>query len=492
MTSLSADRTTVSEQHGAPPGGAEDYDLIVIGAGSAGIAATATGRRAGARTLLIERGRPGGTCLWTGTLPSKALLAAARTAHLMRTADRFGIRPVEPEINFGDLMRNIEARIGAVASESSTERLSDLGVELVTGSAAFTGPETVSVGEREYRFGHAVIATGSAPAMPAVPRLAECAPLTTDTLWELRFLPETLTVLGGGPNGCELGQAMARLGARVTIIEQQERLLPQYEPEASELIAARLEQEGVRVLTSTTVRAARSFTGHNQLMISGPDGEQTIEAGRILIAAGRRPVTAGLDLAKAGVRVNESGWIATDERLRTSNRRIFAAGDAGGDAPLDGLAELDGEIAAHNAVIGRAIPARHELASRVVFTDPEVALVGSTEAAARAVHGDRIGVRYGPTGRLDRAVADQESPGLTKIISDERGRLLGATVVSPRAGEVIAEVATVLQQRGRIGDLAGLPHAYPTWSAAIWNAALVDQAEREPGRASRLGAVLRR
>lgn len=487
-------RTGETSRTGSVQPDQHQYDLIVIGAGSAGIAAAAAGRRAGARVLLVERGRPGGNSIWTGTVPSKALVAAGRAAHLMRTADRFGITPVEPEINFGELMRGIEQRIADAAQWASADVVEGNGIDVITGAASFTGPDSVAVDGVEYHFFKAVIATGTAPSLPPIPGLLDCSPLTTDTLWGLRFLPTQLTLLGGGPTGCELGQALARLGSKVTIIEEAERLLPKEEPEVSELITERLRAEGLTIMVGTTVVRATSFTGHTRLLVADRAGDepQTVEAGRILITAGRRPVTVGLDLAHAGVFLNDHGYIATDERLRTTNRRIYAAGDASGDRPLASLAALDGEVAADNALLGAARTARHDLGPQVVFTDPEVGRIGHTELSARLEVGGRVTGRTGD-GRVDRAIAENEPAGLTKIISDDHGRLLGASVVSPRAGEVITELATVMQHRGRVAELADVPHAYPTWSDPIWHLAQAARAERGPASVpERISAAVRK
>jgi pyruvate/2-oxoglutarate dehydrogenase complex dihydrolipoamide dehydrogenase (E3) component len=415
----------------------------------------------------------------------------------MRTADRYGIKPVQPEVDFGALMRGIQDRITAAAPETSSDALRALGVDIVMGDARFTGPETIVVGEQIYRFSRAIIATGSGPVMPIAPGLADCAALTVESFWSLRSLPARMTLIGGGPTGCELGQALARLGADITIIEQADRLLPSEEPEVGALIADRLREEGVTVLTRTTVLRAMAYGRHTELMITqAQPGEEpvsrTVEAGRILITAGRRPATVGLDLQRAGVALNDHGYVRTDERLRTTNRRVFAAGDAVGDRPLASLAASDGEVAAVNAVTGRSRTMRHDLGPQVVFTDPEIGRVGHTESSARSVLGDQLQVRT-PAGRIDRAVSENESAGFTKIINDDRGRLMGATVVSPRAGEVITELATVLQNHGRVGDLAAVPHAYPTWSDAVWNAALEDRAEHQgPLLSQRLTAGRRR
>lgn len=505
MTDVRA-RTGETNRTGSVRHDQHQYDLIVIGAGSAGIAAAAAGRRTGARVLMVERGRPGGNSIWTGTVPSKALVAAGRAAQLMRTADRFGITPVEPQINFGELMRGIEQRISDAAQSASADVVEDSGVDVITGAASFTRPDTIAIDGAPYRFLKAVIATGTAPSVPPIPGLFDCSPLTTDTLWDLRFLPPQLTLLGGGPTGCELAQALSRLGARVTIIEEADRLLPKEEPEVSELITQRLRDEGLTIMVGTTVVRASSFTGHTRLLVTDHDHDEphTVEAGRMMITAGRRPVTVGLDLARAGVFLNEQGYIGTDERLRTTNRRIYAAGDASGDRPLASLAALDGEVAAGNALLGSARGPRHDLGPQVIFTDPEVGRIGHTELSARF---EISGPITGQTshGRADRAIAENEPAGLTKIISDDHGRLLGASVVSPRAGEVITELSMVMQHRGQLAELADVPHAYPTWSDPIWDLAHAARAERGPAprsgsrsgsrsnsRSNRINAAVRR
>lgn len=464
----------------AESGDGQFYDLIVIGAGSAGIAAAKAGRRSGARVLVVARGRPGQSSLWSGTIPSKALIAAARTAHLMRTADRFGITAVEPEINFGRLTETIRERITTAAPDEMIDTLRELGIELIFGSARFDSADTLMVGDRRYGFSRAVIATGSGPVMPPIPGLADSMPLTPESLWDLRFLPEHLTLIGGGPTGCELAQAIARIGGHVTIIEQAERLLPAEAREVSELITERLAAEGVEIRTGTAVRRVTTYHKHRKLSLERSDGEQDpdLEAGMIMVTAGRRAATAGLDLPKAQVVCDDLGYIRSDDRLRTSNHQVYAAGDVLGGRPLASLAELDGEIAGSNATSGKQRTVQHELAPQVVFTDPEVGRIGLTEEAARERFGDALKVRT-TVGRLDRAIAEDEPAGMTKIISDGNGRLIGASVVSPRAGEVITELATVLRRGGRIRELAEVPHAYPTWSDAVWVAAMAEHAERQ-------------
>uniref|UniRef100_UPI0018F23104 FAD-dependent oxidoreductase n=1 Tax=Qaidamihabitans albus TaxID=2795733 RepID=UPI0018F23104 len=260
------------------------YDLVVVGGGTAGIIAARTAGRLGARVLLVERDRTGGDCLWTGCVPSKSLIAAANTAHRMRTGASLGIAPHEPRVDFAAVRAHVHNAIARIEPADSPAALIEAGAEVVTGDAAFTGPARLRVGDRVLRFRHAVIATGSSPALPPVPGLADAEPLTSDTVWELTELPARLAVLGGGPVGCELGQAFARLGSQVTIVETAETLLPKEEPRAGRALAATLSAEGLLVLTSTRVTKARGNTTGTELTASGPEGSTTVSADRVLVA----------------------------------------------------------------------------------------------------------------------------------------------------------------------------------------------------------------
>ncbi|SFQ71421.1 Pyruvate/2-oxoglutarate dehydrogenase complex, dihydrolipoamide dehydrogenase (E3) component [Amycolatopsis arida] len=463
-------------------------DLLVIGGGTAGILAARTAAGLGARVVLVERDRTGGDCLWTGCVPSKALLAAAGTAHRMSTSGRFGIAPVEPVVDFAAVLAHVRAAIDRIAPADSPAALADSGVEVLRGEATFVGPREARVGERALPFRRSVVATGSSPALPPVPGLAGIDPLTSDTVWDLTELPRRLVVVGGGPVGCELGQAFARLGTEVTIVEAAERLLPNEEPFVGEALAAALAAEGVRVLTSTTLTAAAPAAGGVRLDTAGPD---PLRADRVLVATGRRPGTAGLDLPSAGVRTGERGHVVVDDRLRTSNPRVLAAGDVTGRLPFTHVAGVHGSVAATNALLGPLRRVDHERIPWVTFTDPEVARVGLTEAQARARHGDRVRVRRVDHADVDRAVTEDATRGSTHVVLDGRGRVLGATVVAPRAGEVIAELTGVLARGGRLRDLAGVTHPYPTWSDGVWSAAVAEatSALRTPV-ARRLGRLL--
>lgn len=469
------------------------YDLAIVGGGTAGIIAAKTASGLGARVVLVERDRTGGDCLWTGCVPSKSLIAAANSAQGMRTSGRFGITPVEPQIDFAAVMAHVRRAIERIEPVDSPAALSHAGAEVIAGAAVFTGPDVVRVDDRSLRFRHALIATGSTPALPPVPGLAEAAPLTSDTVWDLTALPARVAVLGGGAVGCELGQAFARLGAEVTVIEASERLLPAEEPQAGIALCAALTADGVRVLTSTTVTTAARHAGGVRLELTGPDTAGWLAVDRVLVATGRRPRTAGLGLDRAGVHLDEHGYVVVDRTLRTSNRRIYAGGDVTGALPFTHVAGMHGSIAATNAVLAPIRRIDHERIPWVTFTDPEIAHVGLTEDQARQRHGDAVRIRLLRFEHVDRAIVEDDTDGFTHVVLDAKGRVLGATIVAPRAGEMIAEFTALVARRGRLRDLASVVHPYPAWSDGVWNAAVAESGDalHTPAMRRVTGALLR-
>jgi pyruvate/2-oxoglutarate dehydrogenase complex dihydrolipoamide dehydrogenase (E3) component len=469
------------------------YDLAIVGGGTAGIIAAKTAGSLGARVVLVERDRTGGDCLWTGCVPSKSLIAAAHAAQNMRTAGRFGITPVEPQVDFAAVMAYVRRAIERIEPVDSPTALSEAGAEVIAGTAVFTGPDELDVDGRSLRFGHALIATGSTPALPPVPGLAEAEPLTSDTIWDLTELPARLAVLGGGPIGCELGQALARLGAEVTVIEATERLVPKEEPRAGIALFAALSADGIRVLTSTTVTKATQHADGVRLDLTGRDGTSVLDVDRVLVATGRRPRTVGLGLDEAGVRLDERGYVVVDAKLRTSNRRVYAGGDVTGAPAFTHVAGMHGSIAATNALL---VPTRridHERIPWVTFTDPEIAHVGLTEDQARQRFGDAVRVRLVRFEHVDRAIVEDDVDGFTHVVLDAKGRVLGATIVAPRAGEMIAELTALVARRGRLRELASVVHPYPAWSDGVWNAAVAESSDALQAPAMRrvTGALLR-
>ena len=437
------------------------YDLVVIGGGAAGLGAARAGAAAGARVLLVSEGEIGGECTFTGCVPSKTLIqAAARGA------------------TFADAMTAVRGAVKTIAATETAEVLAREGIEALRGHAAFTRTGTVSVEGRALQARRFVIATGSRPAVPAVPGLAEAGYLTNETIFDLDELPGRLTVLGGGPVGCELAQAFARLGSQVTLIEAAPRLLPAADPAVSHQIEKVFHAERISVRTGVT---AASVT-HNEngvTLVLVP--EEKIAADRLLVATGRQPITDGLGLGDAGIRLDERGNVVTDRHLSTTVRSVYAAGDVTGRMLFTHAAFAMGRLAARNALRRRWSPAATFETSAipwVIFTDPEVAQVGLTEQQAAVSHaGARVA--WLPMSEADRAVTAGRTEGFVKIITGRRpvlgntggGRVLGATIVAARAGEMIHEVALAMRTRMFTGRLAQTSHAYPTWSLAIQQAA---------------------
>ncbi len=454
------------------------YDLLIIGGGTAGLVAAVGAAGQGARTLLVERDRTGGDCLWTGCVPSKALLTVAEHAHIARSSGELGVHAGEVSVDFTAAMAHVKASIATIEPHDSPDRLRSEGIEVRTGTARFVGPQTVEVDGDRIRFRHAMIATGATPVIPPLPGLADVDALTSETLWDLTDLPGRLVVLGGGPIGSELGQAFGRLGSDVTIVEMAPTIIPREEPEAAAVLTAQLTAEGVQVLASTTARRVETDEdGTTHLVVSPSDAddgvaERAIPFDQILVAVGRKPSTGDLGLDVAGVELTDRGAIAVDGRLRTSNPRIFAGGDATMLLPFTHVASTHGATVVQNALFGLRASVDHQRIPWVTFTDPEVARIGLSAAEARERFGDDIAVRTSPHGKLDRAVTSGRTEGFAQLVGDDKGRIVGATIVGPRAGEGIGEVAAWMANGAKLGRITRTTHAYPTWSADLADASL--------------------
>lgn len=458
------------------------YDLVVIGGGSAGLTAARTAGRFGARTLLVERDRLGGDCLWTGCVPSKALLHVAAEVRAARRSAEYGLDAPAGPVDLTAVMGHVRKAIAAIEPHDSAESLRPLGVDVAYGPAVFSGPRTLSVERREVSFRYAVIAAGSSPAVVPVPGLAETEPLTSDNVWELTELPGRLVVLGGGPIGCELGQAFARLGSNVTLVEALDRLVPREEPAASHVLREQLEAEGVTVLTG--YRAEKVETG----ALHGPGGPIPYDA--LLTVTGRRANTTGLGLEAAGVGLDERGQIATDDRLRTSNGRIYAAGDVTGKSAFTHLGGVQGGAIATDALLGVRRRIHYDAVPWVTFTDPEIARVGLTAEEACRRYGEKAKVYTLEHDRVDRAVAEGRPDGFTTLVLGPRGRIAGATVVAPRAGETIAHLAAAVRLGWTPSQYAKTVHPYPTYADGPWHAALIDVYARLASNRHAIGTLL--
>ena len=456
-----------------PPDG-HSWDLLVVGGGTAGLFAARTAAGFGASTLLVERDRLGGDCLWTGCVPSKALLAAASAAAEARHAGRLGVNVGGITVDFAAVMAHVRAAIAAIEPGDSAQALAGAGTRVLHGQVQLTGPATAQVDARPVRFRQALLATGSQPALPPIPGLSDAQPLTSDTVWSLTAQPERMVVLGGGSTGCELGQAFARLGSQVSLIEAAPRLLMGEDPDAAGAVTAALRRDGVTVLTGAAVSAVRSDgTGGGALELSGAG---QAEFDRLLVAVGRTPRSRDLGLPAAQVKTDERGYVTVDDHLRTSNTRLWAAGDITGHPQFTHTAGVHGSLAATNAILGLRRRAGLAAMPRVTFTQPEVAAVGAgTGDEARHPGLTARTVRH---EHVDRAVTDGHTEGFTRLVIDGSGRVLGATVVGPRAGDTLAELVLAVRRGLRTRDLAAATHAYPTYGYGPWDAAIGDVRDR--------------
>ncbi len=440
------------------------WELLVIGGGTAGIVGAQTAAALGSKVALVERARTGGDCLWTGCVPSKALIAAARYAADARRAPALGVHTGEVTVDFAAVMAHVKRARERIEPDDSPETLTAAGVRVISGAARFSGPDRVEIGGRETWFDRALLATGSEPVVLPVPGLSDAEPLTSETVWELAELPERLLVVGGGTIGCELAQAFGRLGSRVCLLEEGPRLLAREDPDASAVVTAAMTAEGIDVRTGARLAGVRDGVA----TIDGPSGEDQVAFDEVLVAVGRRPRTEGLGLDGAGIRCDESGHVVVDAHLRTSNPRVWAAGDVTTHPKFTHVAGVHASIAVPNALLGLRRRVDPEAVPRVTFTDPEVAHVGRPSWSPDGAEPTTRTVRLDTT---DRAITEGRAAGFSRLVLDGR-RIVGATVVGPRAGEALAELGVAVTQGMSTSDLTGTMHAYPTYADAAWNAAV--------------------
>lgn len=430
---------------------------MVIGGGAAGLAAATTAAREGTRVLLVADGELGGDCTFTGCVPSKTLIAAAAQG-----------------LTFADAMQRVRETITQVAATETAAQLKRAGVQVMRGRARLLGRHHVAVDGTRLQASTIILATGSLPAIPTIAGLREAPFLTTDTIFELTDPPESMAILGGGPVGCELAQALARLGVEVTIVETADRLLPDLDADASAVIASVFARDGIHVCTNSRVETVSGSGGRVELRLSAG---APLSAQQLLVATGRIPDTSRLDLPAAGVRTDDRGFVMVDRHLATSTPGVFAIGDVTGIFPHTHAANAMGRAAAGAARRRWRRPSFDPTPiPRVIFTDPEIAVVGTDDHTARH-SGARVA--YLPIAEADRALTADRVEGFVKIVAGPRrlmgnlggGKVLGATIVSPRAGEMIHEIALAMRTRMFTGRLAQTVHAYPSWSIAVQQAA---------------------
>jgi len=456
-----------------------DRNLIVIGAGSAGLVAAYIAAAVRAKVTLIEAHRMGGDCLNTGCVPSKALLRSAKVLSLVKNGKSFGLKNTEVEFDFSDVMERVQRVVRTVEPHDSVERYASLGVECLHGRAKITSPWTVEVDGRTLSTRAIVIAAGARPFVPPIPGIESVKVLTSDNLWELRALPQRLVVLGGGPVGCELAQAFARFGSRVTQVEMLPRLLAREDPEVSDTVRKRFVEEGVDVRT-----AHRAIRIEGRTLVCEHEGREAgIEFDQLLCAVGRTANTSGYGLEELGITLTRSKTVQVDEFMRTIYPNIYACGDVAGPFQFTHTASHQAWYAAVNALFGRFRKFRvdYGVIPWATFTDPEVARVGLNETEA-----NERGVAYETSvydlAELDRAIADEAAQGMVKVLTvPGRDRILGATIVGEHAGEMIAELVAAMKHGIGLNKLLGTIHVYPTlaeankYAAGVWKKAHAPQ-----------------
>jgi pyruvate/2-oxoglutarate dehydrogenase complex dihydrolipoamide dehydrogenase (E3) component/uncharacterized membrane protein YdjX (TVP38/TMEM64 family) len=441
-----------------------DVDLLVIGGGAAGLVAAQTGVALAAKVALVERARMGGECLNTGCVPSKALLRSARAAAEARAAMQHGVRVDGVAVDFEAVMHRVRAAIAQIAPHDSMERYRALGVDCIAGSARLLSPWQAEVGDRRITARGIVLATGGRPRLPDLPGIGDVAYLTSESVWSLPALPRRLLVLGGGPVGCELAQAFARLGAQVTLVQRGPRLLPRDDAESAALVEAALRRDGVAVCTG---HAAEGVEGRGQagtLQCRHAGREVALAFDALLLAVGREPATDGLGLDAVGVALGPGGTIAVDARQRSRVPTIHACGDVASALRFTHLAADQAWRAAANALLAPwwSLRGGAPVLPWCTFTDPEVAQVGLDEATARA-RGVPFELTRVALAQLDRAVAEGDTTGFAKVLTvPGRDRILGASLCGPQAGEQVASFTLAMRHRLGLRKLLATIHAYPT------------------------------
>lgn len=445
-----------------------DRNLVVIGAGSAGLVSAYIAATLRAGVTLVEGDQMGGDCLNTGCVPSKALIRIARAAHEVRQAQRFGIAVAEPRVDFAAAMRQVRAAIAAIAPHDAVERYRSLGVDVRRGHARIVSPWCVEVDGRPITTRAIVIAAGAEPIVPDLPGLREAGYLTSETVWNLHTLPPRLLILGGGPVGCELAQAFARLGSRVTVVQRAARLLMREDDEVAAFVAARLHAEGVDVRVDHTAIAVESGEEGKWLRCEHAGASVRIAFDTVLVAVGRVPRTQGYGLEELKIPLTPKKTIETDAWLQTLYPNIYACGDVAGPWQLTHAGAHQAWYATLNALFGdiKRFRVDERVMPAVTFTDPEVARVGLNERAARASGVPFEVTRY-DLADLDRALAEQAAEGFVKVLTAPgKDRILGATCVGPHAGEWSAEFVLAMRHRIGLNGILGTVHAYPTFAEA--------------------------
>ena len=443
-------------------------DICVLGAGAAGLAIAAGASQMGAETVLVEKARMGGDCLNYGCVPSKALLVAAKAAVAGARAEALGVRYGPPEIDFAAVHDHVRGVIGAIAPVDSVERFEGLGVKVIQGAGRFVSPCEIEARGIRVRARRFVVATGSGPMVPPIPGLDEVPYLTNEDVFDLTERPRRLIVIGGGPIGCELGQAFRRLGAEVAIVEMA-GIMPKDDPELVDIVRTRLRGDGVELMEGAKVVGVARDDAGVAVRIERDGAAETLSGSALLLAAGRTPAVRGVGLDEAGIAYDRRG-IQVDARLRTTNKRTYAAGDVAGGWQFTHMAGYHAGIVLRNALFRLPAKVDTRAVPWVTYTDPELAHVGLSETDAKAAHGEIRVLRW-PFVENDRAQTERQTDGLVKVVTTPRGKILGATIVGAHAGELIHTWVLAISSGMKIGAVAQMIAPYPTRGEASKRAA---------------------
>lgn len=462
-------RTLVGNVHPVAwrnPEPASRYNLVVIGAGTAGLVSAVGAASLGARVAIVERHLMGGDCLNVGCVPSKALIRASRAAADVRNAEVFGVRIGGPvTVDFAAVMDRMRTLRAAISFNDSVARLAGLGIDVFLGQGRFVSTDAVEVDGRRLRFARAVVATGARAAAPPIPGLADAGYLTNETIFSLTRLPDRLLVIGAGPIGCELSQAFRRFGSAVTLISDSSRILPREDADAASVVQSAMTRDGVQlVLDAKVIRVeGRGAGGEQRIVVEQQGRERVVTGDSILVAVGRAPNVEGLGLDIAGVAFDGRG-VHVDDRLRTTNRRVLAAGDIASPFKFTHAADALARTVLQNALFFGRKGTRSLVIPWATYTDPEIAHVGISAADAdRRTDVRTLTVHL---GEVDRALLDGTPEGFARVHADQRGRVLGATLVAPHAGEMIGEMCLAMSASVRLGTVAQTIHPYPTQAEA--------------------------
>ena len=445
-----------------------DTNLIVIGAGAAGLVSSYIAAALKARVTLIESNKMGGDCLNTGCVPSKALIKVARLAHEIRQAKHFGLDVSAPEVEFERVMAYVKQAVATIEPHDSVARYESLGVDCVAGKARLISPYVVAVNDRQISAPNIILATGAEPRVPAIEGIADVDYLTSDSLWSLSRQPKRMLLIGGGPIGCELAQSFARLGTKVTLIQRNSRLLVKEEEAVSSLIQACFQDEGVELLLDSEVLSVRQ-ENDEKIVTYGKQGDtKEVRGDALLIAVGRQARIEGYGLETLGIQLTKSGTIHGNAFLQTSQPNIFVCGDAVGPYQFTHMASHQAWYAAVNALFGRVkkLKVDYSIVPKVTFTDPEVASVGHSTQEADA-QGIKYDINRYDLKELDRAITEGQTQGFVQVLTAKgKDKIIGATIVGQHAGELLPEIVLAMKHGLGLNKILGTIHAYPTWCEA--------------------------